>query len=68
MLSKQDNTTGTVVHIMCDGDSYTLQGDATLVCLSSGKWSSDLPQCVKEGEWEELALCDFFSIHSLLNL
>ena len=37
---------GSVAVYFCD-DGYTLEGDTTRECLSSGLWNGSTPQCVK---------------------
>ena len=40
------DSVGSVAVYFCD-DCYTLEGDTTRECLSSGLWNGSTPQCVK---------------------
>ena len=40
------DSVGSVAVYFCD-DGYTLEGDTTRECLSSGLWNGSTPQCVK---------------------
>ena len=45
-----DSQTGTIVTIQC-AVTYALVGAEILTCQESGSWSSDVPQCVKNGKF-----------------
>ena len=40
------DSVGSVAVYFCD-DGYTLEGDTTRECLSSGLWNGSTPQCVE---------------------
>ena len=42
------DSVGSVAVYFCD-DGYTLEGDTTRECLSSGLWNGSTPQCVISG-------------------
>ena len=39
------DSVGSVAVYFCD-DGYTLEGDTTRECLSSGLWNGSTPQCI----------------------
>ena len=41
------DSVGSVAVYFCD-DGYTLEGDTTRECLSSGLWNGSTPQCAKK--------------------
>ena len=41
------DSVGSVAVYFCD-DGYTLDGDSTRECLSSGLWNGTTPQCVEK--------------------
>ena len=58
------DSVGSVAVYFCD-DGYTLDGDSTRECLSSGFWNGTTPQCL-ERDGKEVKLI-FYSVLILLH-
>ena len=59
------DSVGSVAVYFCD-DGYTLDGDSTRECLSSGLWNGTTPQCVERDRDGILFECKNKILHILL--